>query len=169
MKKENFNIVSLFSKHIYESSPPAQTGMMVVIRAAGRHTHGQRRGCRGRLSGGSGRGDPRSGPWGIAGEVPRAVAAVMPSVQPCACRRVGRGCRARPRSRHLSSGRCGSCSGPRPSIPDGLPQPVRHDGRRSDNRSLTSSGYPFCATYRSERPNSPGLASLPNSERQSTL
>ena len=98
-----------------------------------RHTHGLHQSTDS-PSGDSGRDDLRSVPWGNVGAGPRVTCGVQPSVQPSACRRVDRGYRARPRSRRLSSGRCGSRSGHRSAIPDGLARSLRHDGRRSGSR-----------------------------------
>ena len=119
--------------------------------------------CRDTPSGGSGRDVLRSGRGGNAGGDLRATVAWQPSVQPFACRRVDRGCRARPRSTRRSSGRCGSCSGHRSSIPVFQAQSLRHDGSRSGTLYRVSSPFGG-ATNRSEQPNSSGQASLPNNE-----
>ena len=128
-----------------------------------RHTHGRRLRCRGNPSGDSDRDDPRSMHADSDGEGPLRVAGVMPSAQPCGCRRVDRGCPARPRSRHRSSGRCGSCNGHQSSIPDGLALSFRLVGSRSGSRCRASSPVGG-ATCLSERPSSSGRASLQNSE-----
>ena len=56
--------------------------------AAGRHTHGRRRGCKGNPSGDSGRDDRRSRRGDSAHAVPQAVVAWQPSASLCAYRRV---------------------------------------------------------------------------------
>ncbi len=131
--------------------------------AAGRHTHGRRRGCKGNPSGDPGRDDRRSRRGDSAHAVPQAVVAWQPSAPLCACRRVDRGCRARPRSRRRWSGRCGSRSGRQSAIPDDLALSLRHGGSRSGSRYQISSGCHGDATYRSERPSLSGRASLQNS------
>ena len=83
--------------------------------------------------------DRQSAHGGIAGVIVRATVGGPSSAPQCVCRRVDRGCRAHPRSRRLSSGRCGSCSGRRSCTPDGLAQFLRYDGRRSDSRYRASS------------------------------
>ena len=98
------------------------------------------------------------GAGGSAGATVRATVAWQPSVQRSACRRVDRGCPGRPRSRRLSSGRCGAGSGRRPCIPGVLAQLLRYDGSRSGSRYRTSSGYPGDATYLSVPRNSSGPA-----------
>ena len=132
--------------------------------AVGRYTLERRYRCKGIPFRDSDHDDLRSGRGGNARADPQAVAAWIPSAQPCAYRRVDRGCRARPRSRRLSSGRCGSRSVRRSSIPVFLARSFRHDGSRSGNQHR--GGNPSCgATNLSERPNWSGQASLPNNEQ----
>ena len=135
---------------------------LYLLPAVGRHTHVRHSRCRDNPSGDSGRGALQLRRGGNARAVPRAICAWQPSVQVFVCLRVDRGCRTRPRSRHLSSGRCGSCSVHQSSIQDGLALSFRLVGSRSGSRYRASS--PACdATYLSERPNSSGRVSLQNS------
>ena len=136
--------------------------ILFFISAAGRHTLSLA-GSTGSPSAGSGRGDRLSGRGGTPHAAVPAVSGVQSSVPWSLCRRVGRGCPARPRSTRLSSDCCGSRSGHQPSIPDGPALSVRYDGPRSG--SLSASTLSSCGTRQSAGPTRSGRAALRCSER----
>ena len=133
-------------------------------KAGDRRTLWLRLRCRDRVSEDPGHDALQSLHAGIGCVALSVASSSMPSARGYACRLVVHGRRVRPHSILLWSTCCGSSSVRLPSILVCLAQYLRYDGSRSGSRYRTYNVGLFGATSQSERPNSAGRVSLPNSE-----